>query len=215
MKYTDTIIFDLDGTLLNTLWDLTEATNYALKECGYPERSYDEIRHFVGNGVEMLIRRAVPQDTSEDRIQEVLAIFKIFYMHNSRNNTKPYDGIIELLEHLKKKGFKIGVVSNKFDKAVKDLCNNYFFGLIDVVTGESANVPKKPSPIGVLKTIEELGANPDKTVLVGDSEVDIETAKNAGIYSVGVLWGFRDEQTLIDAGADELVDSPERLEMIL
>lgn len=215
MKYTDTIIFDLDGTLLNTLWDLTEATNYTLKECGYPERSYDEIRHFVGNGVEMLIRRAVPEGTSEDRIQEVLAIFKIYYMHNSRNNTKPYDGIIELLEHLKRKGFKIGVVSNKFDKAVKDLCNNYFFGLIDVVIGESANVPKKPSPIGVLKTIEELGANPDKTVLVGDSEVDIETAKNAGIYSIGVLWGFRDEQTLIDAGADELVDSPERLEMIL
>lgn len=215
MKYTDTIIFDLDGTLLDTLWDLTEATNYALKECGYPERSYDEIRHFVGNGVEMLIRRAVPEGTSKDRIQEVLAIFKIYYMHNSRNNTKPYDGIIELLEHLKRKGFKIGVVSNKFDKAVKDLCNNYFFGLIDVVIGESANVPKKPSPIGVLKTIEELGANPDKTVLVGDSEADIETAKNAGIYSIGVLWGFRDEQTLIDAGADELVDSPERLEMIL
>lgn len=215
MKYTDTVIFDLDGTLLNTLWDLTEATNYALQECGYPERSYDEIRHFVGNGVEMLIRRAVPDGTSEDRIQEVLAIFKIFYMHNSRNNTKPYDGIVELLEHLKKKRFKIGVVSNKFDKAVKDLCNNYFFGLIDIATGESANVPKKPSPIGVLKTIEELGANPDKTVLIGDSEVDIQTAKNAGIYSVGVLWGFRDEQTLIDAGADELVDSPERLEMIL
>lgn len=215
MKYTDTVIFDLDGTLLNTLWDLTEATNYALRECGYPERSYDEIRHFVENGVEMLIRRAVPDGTSEDRIQEVLAIFKIFYMHNSRNNTKPYDGIVELLEHLKKKRFKIGVVSNKFDKAVKDLCNNYFFGLIDIATGESANVPKKPSPIGVLKTIEELGANPDKTVLIGDSEVDIQTAKNAGIYSVGVLWGFRDEQTLIDAGADELVDSPERLEMIL
>lgn len=215
MKYTDTIIFDLDGTLLDTLWDLTEATNYALRECSYPERSYDEVRHFVGNGVEMLIRRAVPDGTNEDRIQEVLAIFKIFYMHNSRNNTKPYDGIIELLEHLKKKGFKIGVLSNKFDKAVKDLCNNYFFGLIDIATGESANVPKKPSPIGVLKTIEELRANPDKTVLIGDSEVDIQTAKNAGIYSVGVLWGFRDEQTLIDAGADELVDSPERLEMIL
>lgn len=215
MKYTDTVIFDLDGTLLNTLWDLTEATNYALRECGYPERSYDEVRHFVGNGVEMLIRRAVPEGLEEDRIQEVLAIFKIYYMHNSRNNTKPYDGIVELLEHLKKKGFKIGVVSNKFDKAVKKLCNDYFFGLVDVVTGESADVPKKPSPIGVLKTIDELGANPDKTVMIGDSEVDVQTAKNAGIYSIGVLWGFRDEQTLVDAGVDELVDSPERLEMIL
>lgn len=215
MKYTNTVIFDLDGTLLDTLWDLTDATNYALKECGYPERSYDEIRRFVGNGVEMLIRRAVPQDTSEDRIQEVLAIFKIFYMHNSKNSTKPYDGIIELLESLKKKGFKIGVVSNKFDKAVKKLCNDYFFGLIDIATGESCNVPKKPSPIGVLKTIEELGANPDKSVMIGDSETDIQTAKNAGIVSIGVLWGFRDEKTLVEAGADELVDSPERLEMIL
>ena len=215
MKYTNTVIFDLDGTLLDTLWDLTDATNYALKECGYPERSYDEIRRFVGNGVEMLIRRAVPQDTSEDRIQEVLAIFKIFYMHNSKNSTKPYDGIIELLESLKKKGFKIGVVSNKFDKAVKKLCNDYFFGLIDIATGESCNVPKKPSPIGVLKTIEELGAPPDKSVMIGDSETDIQTAKNAGIVSIGVLWGYRDEKTLVEAGADELVDSPERLEMIL
>lgn len=215
MKYTNTVIFDLDGTLLDTLWDLTDATNYALKECGYPERSYDEIRRFVGNGVEMLIRRAVPQDTSEDRIQEVLAIFKIFYMHNSKNSTKPYDGIIELLESLKKKGFKIGVVSNKFDKAVKKLCNDYFFGLIDIATGESCNVPKKPSPIGVLKTIEEIGATPDKSVMIGDSETDIQTAKNAGIVSIGVLWGFRDEKTLVEAGADELVDSPERLEMIL
>ena len=215
MKYTNTVIFDLDGTLLDTLWDLTDATNYALKECGYPERSYDEIRRFVGNGVEMLIRRAVPQDTSEDRIQEVLAIFKIFYMHNSKNSTKPYDGIIELLESLKKKGFKIGVVSNKFDKAVKKLCNDYFFGLIDIATGESCNVPKKPSPIGVLKTSEELGATPDKSVMIGDSETDIQTAKNAGIVSIGVLWGFRDEKTLVEAGADELVDSPERLEMIL
>lgn len=215
MKYTNTVIFDLDGTLLDTLWDLTDATNYALKECGYPERSYDEIRRFVGNGVEMLIRRAVPQDTSEDRIQEVLAIFKIFYMHNSKNSTKPYDGIIELLESLKKKGFKIGVVSNKFDKAVKKLCNDYFFGLIDIATGESCDVPKKPSPIGVLKTIEELGGAPDKSVMIGDSETDIQTAKNAGIMSIGVLWGFRDEKTLVDAGADELVDSPERLEMIL
>lgn len=215
MKYTNTVIFDLDGTLVDTLWDLTDATNYALKECGYPERSYDEIRRFVGNGVEMLIRRAVPQDTSEDRIQEVLAIFKIFYMHNSKNSTKPYDGIIELLESLKKKGFKIGVVSNKFDKAVKKLCNDYFFGLIDIATGESCDVPKKPSPIGVLKTIEELGGAPDKSVMIGDSETDIQTAKNAGIMSIGVLWGFRDEKTLVEAGADELVDSPERLEMIL
>ena len=215
MKYVTTVIFDLDGTLLNTLVDLMEATNYALRECGYPERTYDEIRRFVGNGVEILVRRAVPQNTPEDKLQECLAIFKIFYMHNSKNNTKPYDGIEELLRHLKQKGFKIAVVSNKFDKAVKKLCNDYFFGLIDVAIGESSEVHKKPCPDGILKAMEILNASPDKTVMIGDSEVDVETAKNAGIASIGVLWGFRDEKTLVDAGVDELVDSPERLEYIL
>ena len=144
-----------------------------------------------------------------------LSIFKIYYLHNSLNKTKPYDGILTLLENLKKKGFKIGVVSNKFDKAVKNLCQEFFFGLIDVATGESINTPKKPSPDGILKTIKELNADINKTVYVGDSEVDVHTAKNAGVYFVGVLWGYRDEKTLVDAGAKELVDSPERLEFIL
>lgn len=215
MKYTTAVIFDMDGTLLNTLCDLADATNYALAECGYPTRTDKEVRSFIGNGVEMLIRRAVPQNTPEDKIQECLGIFKIYYMHNSHNKTKPYDGIIELLTNLKRKGFKIGVVSNKFDKAVKKLCDEYFCGLIDVATGESETIPKKPNPAGVLKTIQELNANPEQTVLVGDSDVDIQTAKNAKIASIGVIWGYRDEQVLIDAGADELVDSPQRLEFVL
>ncbi|MBQ2645618.1 HAD-IA family hydrolase [bacterium] len=215
MIYTDTIIFDLDGTLLNTLDDLQDATNFALRECGYPERTYDEIKSFVGNGVEKLIRRAVPKNTTEDRIQECLAIFKIYYFHNSQNNTKPYDGIITLLKNLKRKGFKIAVLSNKFDKAVKKLCADYFWGLIDIAVGESSETKQKPFPDGVFKVIEYLNSDIKRAVLIGDSEVDIETAKNAGIYSIGVLWGFRSEQVLIDAGADELVDSPERLEYIL
>lgn len=215
MIYTDTIIFDLDGTLLNTLEDLTDATNYALKECGYPERTISEIKNFVGNGIENLIKKAVPENTNEIKIQECLSIFKIYYLHNSLNKTKPYDGILTLLENLKKKGFKIGVVSNKFDKAVKNLCQEFFFGLVDVAKGESINTPKKPSPDGILKTIKELNADINKTVYVGDSEVDVLTAKNAGVYFVGVLWGYRDEKTLVDAGAKELVDSPERLEFIL
>lgn len=215
MKYTTAVIFDMDGTLLNTLCDLADATNYALEECGFPTRTDNEVRNFIGNGVEMLIRRAVPKDTPEDKIQECLGIFKIYYTHNSHNKTKPYDGIIELLTNLKRKGFKLGVVSNKFDRAVKKLCDEYFCGLIDIATGESETTPKKPDPTGVLKTIEELGAKPEQTVLVGDSDVDIETAKNAGISSVGVLWGYRDEKVLTDAGADELVDSPQKLEFIL
>ena len=122
---------------------------------------------------------------------------------------------LNFLTNLKRKGFKLGVVSNKFDRAVKKLCDEYFYGLIDVATGESETTPKKPDSTGVLKTIEELGAKPEQTVLVGDSDVDIETAKNAGISSIGVLWGYRDEKVLTDAGADELVDSPQRLEFIL
>lgn len=215
MIYTDTVIFDLDGTLLNTLDDLKEATNFALRECGYPERTLDEIRVFVGNGVETLIRRAVPNLAPEDKIQECLAIFKIYYLHNSQNYTKPYEGIIDLLKTLKKKQFKIGVLSNKFDKAVKRLCEDYFGGLIDVAVGESSTIPPKPSPEGVEEIIKILGSEKNKTVLIGDSETDIQTAKNAGIYSVGVLWGFRSEQALIDAGADELVDTPKSLEYIL
>ncbi|MCR5260965.1 MAG: HAD-IIIA family hydrolase [Candidatus Gastranaerophilales bacterium] len=215
MIYTDTIIFDLDGTLLNTLDDLREAANYALRECGYPERSQEEIRNFIGNGVEMLIRRAVPEGVPEDKIQECLAIFKIYYLHNSDNHTRAYDGITELLQILKKKGFKIGILSNKFDRAVKKLCEDYFFGLYDTAVGESPDVAKKPSADGVNKIIKELGADKSKTVLIGDSETDVETAKNAGIYFLGVLWGYRDEQTLTEAGAKEFVNSPKMLEYIL
>lgn len=215
MIYTDTVIFDLDGTLLDTLQDLTDAVNYSLNECGLPSRSYFEIREFLGDGVELLIRRAVPQNTSEDKILECIAIFKIYYSHNSQNMTKPYDGIIQLLKHLKEKNFKIGVVSNKFDKAVKKLCSHYFENLIDIAIGEKEDIPKKPDPTGVLTIIELLNADKSKCALIGDSEVDIATAKKAGIYSIGVLWGFRNEKTLMDAGADELVDTPLQLDYIL
>ncbi len=215
MIYATTVIFDLDGTLLNTLEDLADSVNYALQELGFPERSDNEIKSFIGNGVEQLIIRSVPENTSEEKIKECLAVFKIHYIHNSKNKTKPYKGIIELLTNLKKKGFKIGVVSNKFDKAVKKLCNEYFFGLIDSAIGESTNIKKKPSPDGVKKVMEELNADKDKTVMIGDSKIDMQTAKNAEIYSVGVLWGFDTEQNLIEAGAKELVDSPEKLNFIL
>jgi phosphoglycolate phosphatase len=215
MIYSDTVIFDLDGTLLNTLDDLANSTNYALSELNFPQKTREEIRMAIGNGVEQLIRKTVPFNTDEKDIQECLSIFKIHYLHNSRTFTKPYEGIIKLLETLKKKKFKIGVLSNKFDVAVKKLCNEYFYGLIDIATGESIDVPKKPSPIGLLRTINDLQSNKNRTVYIGDSEVDIETAKAAQVYSVGVLWGYRDEKTLLAAGANEIVDLPERLELIL
>lgn len=215
MIYADTLIFDLDGTLLDTLLDLCDSANYALAECNFPERNISEIKSFIGNGVEMLIRRAVPQNTNEEKIQECLSLFKIHYMHNSRNFTKPFKGIVQMLQNLKKKGFKTAVISNKFDRAVKKLCEDYFCGLIDAAIGESPDTPPKPSPDGINKILKLLNSDRDKTVMIGDSEVDIQTAKNAGVYSVGVLWGYRDEKILTDSGADELADSPERLEMIL
>lgn len=215
MIYADTLIFDLDGTLLDTLCDLCESTNYALKECNFPERDLNEIKSFIGNGVEMLIKRAVPENTSEEKIQECLSLFKIHYLHNSRNLTKPFKGIIETLKKLKKKGFKTAVLSNKFDKAAKKLCDDYFCGLIDITVGESYDTPPKPSPEGVFKILEILNSDKNKTIMIGDSEVDIQTAKNAGIYSIGVLWGYRSEKILTASGADELIDSPERLEIIL
>lgn len=215
MIYADTLIFDLDGTLLDTLCDLCNSTNYALKECNFPERNINEIKSFIGNGVEILIRKAVPKDTSEDKIQECLSLFKIHYLHNSKNFTKPFDGIVKMLENLRKKGFKIAVISNKFDNAVKKLCNEYFYGLVDIAVGESIETPKKPSPEGIFKILKILNADKNKSIMIGDSEVDIQTAKNAGIYSIGVLWGYRNEETLTSAGADELIDSPERLEFIL
>lgn len=215
MKYTNVIIFDLDGTLLDSLLDLAESANAALTFCNLPEVSYEKIKNSIGDGVELLIRRIVPKDCSEEKIQECIASFKIHYDAKSKVHTKPFDGIIPMLENLKRKGFKIGVVSNKPDKFVKNLCIEFFEGLIDKAVGESVGLERKPSPEGIYKIIAELEADLDKTVFAGDSEVDIQAAKNAGVYSIGVLWGYRSEQALTEAGADSLADSPERLELIL
>lgn len=215
MKYTNVIIFDLDGTLLDSLLDLAESANAALKFCNLPEVSYEKIKNSIGDGVELLIRRIVPNDCSEEKIQECISSFKIYYESKSKVHTKPFDGIIPMLENLKRKGFKLGVVSNKPDKFVKNLCREFFEGLIDTAVGESVDIKIKPSPEGIYRVINELQAEPDKTVFAGDSEVDIMAAKNAGIYSIGVLWGYRSEKVLTEAGADSLADSPERLGLIL
>ncbi len=199
-----TIIFDLDGTLLNTLEDLKEATNFALSEFGYPKRSLEEIRCFVGNGVRKLIERAVPENC--DNVDKCLCIFKENYSENMCNHTVPYNGILKILSDIKAEGLKIGVVSNKFDSAVKELCKKYFGELIDAAIGQADDVPKKPAPDGVFKVMKELGADKNSTVYAGDSDVDIETAKNAGLPCIGVTWGFRDRKNL--EGADFIIDHP-------
>ena len=204
----DTVIFDLDGTLLNTLEDLKDSTNYALRQFGYPEHSLDDVRRFVGNGVQKLIERAIPDGIENPDFQNCLKIFKENYAENMYNKTAPYTGIPELLRQLKDNGFKTAVVSNKFDMAVKHLCKTYFGDLIPVAIGESENVRKKPAPDSVFRAIELLKSTPETSIYCGDSDVDVYTARNAGLKCIGVTWGFRSRELLEAEGADYIVDSP-------
>ncbi len=205
----NTIIFDLDGTLLNTLFDLADSTNFALELNGYPKRTVEEVRQFVGNGVKNLMIRALPKNVGEDVIEKCLGDFKEHYAKNMRNKTAPYDGIMELLKELKSKGIKIGVVSNKYDKAVKELCLEYFGNLIDIAVGEREGIAKKPAPDSVFEAMRELNAEKEDVLYIGDSDTDMETAINTGVSSVGVTWGFRDEKLLVETGATYIARKPE------
>lgn len=185
------ILFDLDGTLLDTLEDLLDATNYALGLHGYPQRSLPELRRFVGNGARNQIRLSLPEDSSPEEIDAVLADYKPYYTAHCRIKTRPYPGILEALAELSKK-YPIAIVSNKPDAAVKALCADYFPGIYAL--GEAPDCPRKPAPDMVSKAMAAIGA--EKCVYVGDSEVDILTAQNAGVPCVSVLWGFRDKEDL-------------------
>jgi len=214
MKY-ETIIFDLDGTILDTLEDLTDSVNYALKKYGYPTRTLTEIRSFVGDGLLMLIRRALMPETDETVIQTVFAEQKAYYKDHCSDKTKPYDGIIELLGELKKEGLKLAVVSNKADYAVQILCEQYFAGIFDLAVGETEGVRKKPAPDSVNAVLEKLQTERIKAVYIGDSEVDIMTAENAGMEAVLVTWGFRDTEFLKAHGAKILVSDVNELKKTL
>lgn len=206
-----TVIFDLDGTLLNTLDDLWYSTNAALEQCGFPPRSLEEVRNFVGNGVELLIRRAVPAGTTEDGVQHCLERFRAHYQAHMRAHTLPYPGILELLDRLNRSGCKAAVVSNKFDAAVQELCRQYFGARISVAMGERLGVQKKPAPDLVRACLEALDAEAAGAVYVGDSEVDLQTAQNAGLPCLSVTWGFRSKEFLLAHGARQLIDSPQAL----
>ena len=215
MPRYDTIIFDLDGTLLDTLEDLAGAVNHALAQMGMPGRTIVEVRQFVGNGVAKLIQRAVPAGTSPELTAQALAIFKDYYELHKEDKTAPYAGINELLSVLHQRGYKLAVVSNKFDRAVKDLMPRDFPGLIHAAAGEDEDhgVPKKPDPTMVHRVMEELGA--EKAVYVGDSEVDMETARNSGLPCISVTWGFRAREFLLEIGATTFADAPaEILELV-
>lgn len=214
MRYS-TVIFDMDGTLLDTLDDLMNSVNIALVQFGFPKRTRTEIRAFVGNGVGMLVKRSVPEGTDEKTEAECLKVFKAHYAEHSAVYTKPYDGITELLRLLKEQGVGIAVVSNKFDLALKELCDRFFPGLVDYSAGEKAGVPKKPAPDSVFDCMNALGADKNTTLYVGDSEVDMATAANASLPAAGVLWGFRDRGVLTEGGAAYIINDPHEIAAIV
>ena len=215
MKNVDTIIFDLDGTLLNSLNDLHACFNHAIEHFGYPTRSIDEIKSFVGNGIKKAIERALPYEFSNDKLDRITNYFRAYYKEHMLELTKPYNGIIELLTNLKEKGYKLAIVSNKYDDAVKNLSENYFGKLIDIAIGEGYGIRRKPEIDGVIKAIEIMGSKIENCIFVGDSDVDIMTAKNANIPCINVLWGYRDKEFLKQRGAKLFAETPKDIEKFL
>lgn len=205
------ILFDLDGTLLDTLEDLWNATNHTLRQYGCPERTKEEVRRFVGNGARELIRLALPGSANDPDVDEVLASYQTHYRKVcDEGATRPYEGVAEALEQVKRE-YPVAIVSNKPDAAVKKLCRG-FFGQVYAL-GETEDCPRKPAPDMVFKAMKELGV--DTCVYVGDSEVDVATAKNAGVPCLCVLWGFRDEEDLKKAGAEHFCSDPKDLAAML
>lgn len=206
MKYT-TIIFDLDGTLLNTLADLAAATNHALAEHKLPQRTTDEVRQFVGNGIRKLIERAVPADTPAELQEEVFANFNRYYKQHCADSTRPYDGVPQLLQQLRTAGCCTAIVSNKADYGVQALAKQYFNGQLDAACGERAGIAKKPAPDMLLAIMQQLKAEPASTIYIGDSDTDIATASNAGVDCIGACWGFRGRAFLEAHGAKLLAET--------
>lgn len=204
-----TYIFDLDGTLLNTLGDLAASTNYALRQYGMPEHTIDDVRRFVGNGVGKLIERAIPEGLANPQYDDVLATFRKHYMLHSLDTTAPYPGIESLLHSLRSHGCNVAVVSNKFYNATVELCRHFFADTVEVAIGERENIRRKPAPDTVFEAMRQLGVSGEDTVYVGDSDVDVATARNSGIPCISVLWGFRDRDFLIEHGATTFVNTPE------
>lgn len=211
----NTVIFDLDGTILNTLDDLTDAVNFAMTAHGFPTHSAEKVKSFVGNGIEMLIKRSVPQNCSDELFKACFRDFCRYYEEHMNDKTAGYDGIAELLSELQKAGFMTAVVTNKADFAAQALCKKIFGDLITVTVGANDNIRHKPYPDGTLKVLETLGVKAENAYFVGDSDVDVKTAENAGIDFIGVLWGFRDKAVLETAGATVFAKNTQELKSLL
>ena len=210
------VIFDLDGTILDTLQDLANSVNHALRTHGYPERTLDEVRGFIGNGIRVLMRRSCPADISEAAQEEALATFRVHYDAHCKDFTGPYAGIHDLLAALKERGIRTAVVSNKIEPAVIVLCDEHFPGAFEYMVGNRPDLAPKPSPDSVNEVIGKMGLDKQDIVYIGDTEVDIQTADNAGIDCIGVDWGFRDGDYLRDLGAKYIVNTPmEVLDIVL
>ena len=206
-------IFDLDGTLLDTLGDLAASVNYALKACDMPQHSIDDVRRFVGNGVRLLMERAVPDGAANPRFEEAFTTFRQHYLEHSLDTTRPYDGIMEMLQALRSRGFRTAVVSNKFYAATQELCQHFFADSIEVAIGEheAEGIRKKPAPDTVNEALRQLGVSREHAVYVGDSDVDVATAAARGMPCISVLWGFRDREFLLAHGATQFISHPSEL----
>lgn len=209
------VIFDLDGTLLNTLDDLADACNHALSKQGLPLHETEKYRYFVGNGIPKLIERILPEDKREELHEKTYRLFCDYYDIHKNDKTRPYEGITELLSKLKEQGIKTAVVTNKGHSFAEELINDIFGSLIDKIYGSVEGLPKKPDPYFVNKAVDYFGSNPSEVLYVGDSGVDMLTGKNAGLETCGVLWGFRDREELLENGADYLVTTAEELYHII
>ncbi len=207
MGKIDTIIFDLDGTLLDTLEDLTNSVNYALERCQMPVRTISEVKGFVGNGIRVLMVNAVPDGEKNPRFEEAFSIFKEHYAVHCNDKTRAYDGVCALLETLKEKGYALAIVSNKVDSAVQELKEKYF-SAVGVAIGDREGIRRKPEADSVLLALKELGSSRERAVYVGDSDVDLMTAANSGLPCISVLWGFRDREFLLAHGAKVFAENP-------
>jgi len=211
MEKINTVIFDLDGTLLDTLEDLKDSLNHTFKKFGLPERSLDDTRRFVGNGIRTLICRAVPEGTSEEMIDTLFEEMKAYYDLHCLDKTKPYDGVVTLLSQFYEAGYKLAIVSNKVDSAVKDLNKTFFSDYVSVAIGEKPGIERKPAPDTVIEALRQLGSTKEEAIYIGDSEVDVATAKNSGMPCVSVLWGFRSKEWLLERGGSVFAETADEV----
>ncbi len=207
-KTIDTVIFDMDGTVLNTLEDLTNSVNHVLRKFQMPEKTLEECRKVYGNGIRYSLKCVSPEGTPESVIDEMFDAFGEHYNRHCLDKTGPYEGITDLMKALKEKGYKLAIVSNKIDSAVKELNDRFFAEYVDVAIGEKPGIQRKPAPDTVFAAMKELGSSAETSVYVGDSEVDLATAENSGIPCIAVLWGFRDREDLMARGVKYFAEKP-------